>query len=228
VDVHELTAGYALDALDGDERETYEAHLAQCEPCRTELAELGDSIGALALGVVSPPPPAELRARILEAAAAERRNVVPLPERRRWLGAVAAAAACVAVGFGVWAATLNNSLDAERSARAAEHRAMQILADPRSERIALRKAGGMLAVDPTGQAALLVGGLPAAPSGKTYETWVIEPGSKPARAGLFDGGRQEAMLLDENVPKGATVAVTVERDGGVEAPTASPLFTAQT
>ena len=35
---NELTAAYALDALDAHEREDYEAHLAQCESCRAELA----------------------------------------------------------------------------------------------------------------------------------------------------------------------------------------------
>ena len=35
--IHELTAGYALDALDADERWAYETHLAECKRCREEL-----------------------------------------------------------------------------------------------------------------------------------------------------------------------------------------------
>ena len=35
--IHELTAGYALDVLDDDERWAYEAHLADCERCRADL-----------------------------------------------------------------------------------------------------------------------------------------------------------------------------------------------
>jgi len=61
MDVHELTAGYALDALHPEERETYEAHLAQCEPCRAELASLGETATTLAFGVTSPAPPERLR-----------------------------------------------------------------------------------------------------------------------------------------------------------------------
>ena len=61
MDVHELTAAYALDALDADERERYEEHLASCEECREELAALGETAAALAWGVESPEPPPALR-----------------------------------------------------------------------------------------------------------------------------------------------------------------------
>src|SRR5437762_8553694 len=40
--LHELTAPYALDALDADERRAYEAHPARCDRCRDDLAELSD------------------------------------------------------------------------------------------------------------------------------------------------------------------------------------------
>src|ERR1700716_4770443 len=85
MDIHELTAAYALDALDPEERVTYEAHLAQCARCREELASLGETATALAFGVTSPAPPERLRSQILAAATAERENVVPLPMRRPWL-----------------------------------------------------------------------------------------------------------------------------------------------
>ena len=48
-DHRELTAAYALDALDGRDRERYEAHLATCEECREELASFWTVSGALAL-----------------------------------------------------------------------------------------------------------------------------------------------------------------------------------
>jgi hypothetical protein len=47
--IHELTAGYALDALDSDERKAYEAHLAQCEHCQQELASFWTTTEALEL-----------------------------------------------------------------------------------------------------------------------------------------------------------------------------------
>ena len=111
--IHELTAAYALDALDEQDEREYEEHLARCPSCREELASLTEAATGLAYGVESPPPPPALRDRILEQARSERPNVVPLrrPAWRSWPIAVAAAAACAAIGLGIWAATLSRSLD---------------------------------------------------------------------------------------------------------------------
>ena len=139
MDVHELTAAYALDALDAHDTLAYEAHLSQCERCRDELSELSESATALAWAVDSPVPPATLRDRILDAAAAERVNVVTLPVRRPWVvrgtSAVAAVAACTAVGLGIWATTLSHAVAGEQRARATDARAIEILSDPASRRI---------------------------------------------------------------------------------------------
>ncbi|HET7567654.1 MAG TPA: anti-sigma factor [Gaiellaceae bacterium] len=230
--VHDLTAAYALDALAADEAEVYEAHLAQCERCREELASLTDTAGALAWAVDAPPPPARLREAILGAAAAERENVVPLRPRAlpfRLVSAAAAVAACVAVGVGVWAATLSHSLSRERAARASDATAVEILADDASRRASLSGGSGVVAVDPTGQAVLVVRRLPAAPSGKTYEAWVIPHGGSPVPAGTFAGGGGTSVVrLRATVPQGAVVAATVERAGGVQAPTTTPIFSATT
>lgn len=233
MDVHDLTAAYALDALDTDEREQYEAHLAQCERCRGELATLGEATTALALAVPAPAPPARLRSRILDAAAAERANVVPLPMRRVWLtratAAAASVAACAAIGLGVWGATVSNDLSQQKALNAQTELATQILLDPASQKTNLRGGQGMVAVDATGRAALVVDRLPAAPAGKTYEAWVIPPGGSAQRAGLFKGGGSMTMVpLEQNVPAGSVVAATVERSGGVSKPTGTPIFSAQT
>jgi anti-sigma-K factor RskA len=73
-----------------------------------------------------------------------------------------------------------------------------------------------------------VSGLPAAPSGKTYEVWVIPAGGTAQRAGLFDGGARSVVHLQRPVPNGAVVAATIERSGGTNAPTSQPVLTAQT
>jgi anti-sigma-K factor RskA len=229
---HELSAAYALDALDADEAEAFESHLGQCERCRAELPALTEAAVALAWAVESPAPPAGLRGSILEAAAAERTNVVPLPTRRPWVfratAAVAAVAACAAIGLGVWAATLSNSLSNERSKQASQATAVQILSDPASRRVALNGRSGVVAVDPAGQGVLVVQRLPRAASGKTYEAWVIPAGGKPKSAGLFrGGGPQTVVKLSRTVPHGAVVAATLERAGGVSAPTRTPFLSAR-
>jgi anti-sigma-K factor RskA len=229
MDIHELTAAFALDALDPDERETYEAHLAHCARCREELATLGETAAALAFGVTSPAPPEHLRTQILATAAAERENVVPMPERRPWLAIAAGVAACAAVGLGVWAGTLSTSLDRARATGAQAEVTAQVLADPDSQKVALSGGSGMLAVDPSGRGVLIVHRLPAAPAGRIYEAWVIPPGGAPRKAGLFrSGGSMTMVPLAESVPRGALVAATMEHAGGVDQPTEKPVFSAQT
>jgi anti-sigma factor RsiW len=225
--VHDLVAAYALDALDPEETRTYEEHLATCPECRQELAGLSRAAGALAYAVDSPPPPAALRGRILDAARAERGNVVPL--RPRWTVAakvVAAAAACVAIGFGIWAASLSRSLEHERGARAQADRALAVLSDPNASRTALTgSASGSLVVSESGEAVLVVSRLDPAPPGKTYEAWVIENG-KPFRAGTFAGGGDLSLLrLDRSVPNGARVAVTLEPTPGADQPSGPVVVT---
>ncbi|HEX2370170.1 MAG TPA: anti-sigma factor [Acidimicrobiia bacterium] len=61
---HDLAAAYALDALDAGERAEYEVHLAGCEQCRAEVAELRETAAQLA-GTVSEEPPSGLRDRVL-------------------------------------------------------------------------------------------------------------------------------------------------------------------
>jgi anti-sigma factor RsiW len=226
--VHDLTPAYALDALDEREREAYEEHLAQCEDCQRELATFSDAASSLAYVVDASPPPRELRARILERATAERSNVVPLHRRRAFqaLAAVAAVAAAVALGFGIWNASLHSQLGDERAAVADLRAAAAVLGDARGQRIPMGQNASVI-VTPSGAAALVANRLPAAPGGKTYEIWVIRNG-KPAPAGLFRGGHGvDVVRLDRPVPRQSLVAVTIEPKRGSEAPTSAPLMRAQ-
>ena len=207
--IHELAAGYALGALDDADRQAFVEHLAGCETCREELASLQDAAAALALAEEGPEPPPQLRDRLLAAVHREAEKVVPI-RRRQWRvpGAVAlAAAACLALGLGLWA-TLGPG-----GSRARE-----------PQKLALGGAPGTLEVSRTGHATLTVNRLAPAPAGKTYEVWVIRKGS-PEPAGVFArGGRNVSVELLKTVPKGSTVAVTLERAGGVQKPTGKPLF----
>lgn len=213
-DLHTLSAPYALDALTPDEREQFEEHLRTCDRCQAELAGLQDAAASLAFAVEGPVPPPVLRSAILDAARAERPNVVPLRPRRTFTSVAAAfavAASAAAVGFGVWAASLHNSLSSSRDA-------IRVLGDTASRHLPLGGSRGALVVAPSGEAVLAVR-LPKLASGKTYEAWIADPDAK--RAGQFDGA---AFTLPRHVSRGAQVMVTVERSGGVDAPTSKPLF----
>jgi anti-sigma-K factor RskA len=219
MDDHDLTAAYALDALDADERARYESHLATCERCREELQGFWQVSGSLARAAGGPAPPPELRERILAAAREERQNVVPLrPRRSRVLPAVAAVAAVALLAVGAWGVSLSRELDdAERLTA--------VLGDPNARTVASSEGHANLVVTPAGDAALIVRMLAPAPEGKDYEIWVLEDGV-PQRAGLFE--RPGPTLLERPVHRGQTVAVTLEPDGGLDAPSGEPLFTAST
>jgi anti-sigma-K factor RskA len=210
IGIHELSAAYALDALDGDDRREFEEHLTHCAECRDAVASFQEAASNLAFGAEMPPPPPELKGRILEQARRERSNVIPM--KRRWAlpaaATVAAVAASAAIVLGIWAASLHDELG------------------QRPEAVPISGASGSLIVTHDNEATLVVRDLPPAPAGKTYEAWVIQ-GGKPAPAGTFAGGDRVAFQLTRNVANGAVVAVTIERAGGVRQPTTNPLITSE-
>ena len=211
--IHDLSAAYALDALDADERRAFEDHLAGCERCREEVAAYSVAAEALAYAAGPADPPPMLRDRILVAARAERPNVVPL--RPRWLypvAAVAAVAACAVIGLGIWNVSLHNQLSNAQALQS----------------IPVSGAPGKLVVGSNGEAALVLYRLDAAPAGKTYEAWVIRGKRAPVPAGLFRGGGSTFFPIAGKVRKGSVVAVTVEPAGGSGAPTTKPFVVSQT
>ena len=228
--IHDLTAAYALNALDEDEETRYEAHLGHCPKCRDELASFEETAAALASAVEGPAPPVALRERILTQARSERPNVVTLPQRR-WAFPVAAtfaaAAATVAVGLGAWAWSVSSSLDEEREARERQETALAVMAGTRAEPYPVRGAEGTLVVASNREAALVLRDLEQAPEGKVYEAWVSADGAKMLPAGTFSASGETTIVpLARPVPAGGLVAVTLE-DRPVESPTGEPLFTAQ-
>ena len=211
--LHELTAGYALDALDPAETAAYEEHLAHCDACQAELASLAAAAGALGFAAEPAEPPPALREKILVTARAERSNVVPLRARSRaelGLRVVAAAATVAAVALGIWNLGLRDQLD--RS-----HQALQA--------VALHGAAGSVLLGPGGEGTMVIASIGAAPAGKTYEAWVILDG-KASPAGTFEAGTKTVVVhLQRPVPRGAIVAVTIEPAGGSQQPTRQPFIT---
>lgn len=225
-ELHELSAGYALDALEPEERDAFERHLADCPECQEELASFWEVAGALAVAAESASPSPDLRDRILADARAEKQTVVSLDSRRRVppvLAAITAVAAAVAIGLGIYAISLSNDLDSTRSALTAQENAAALLADPSATSVALQSGTGRLVVGSNGEAVLVLNDLPAAPAGKTYQAWIVDDAT-PVSAGTFESTNDQAVVpIAEDVPDGAVVAVTVEEAGGASSPTLPPL-----
>jgi Anti-sigma-K factor rskA, C-terminal/Putative zinc-finger len=73
-EIHGAVGAYVVNALDPDELEEFEAHLAVCPTCSREVVEFGETAAELSL-LASVPPPAALRGSILSAIS----EVRPLP-----------------------------------------------------------------------------------------------------------------------------------------------------
>ena len=197
-ELHDLAAAYALDALDPEDRWTYERHLDTCDRCRKEVASLREGAAQLAYAAEGPEPPRELRERMLRAAREERPAKVSMLGRRWMLPAAAlaaAAAAVAAVGLGLWANSLRDEVNRQRV-------------------VTLSGAPGHVVI--SGDEAALTACLRPAPANKTYEAWVIAD-KTPRPAGLFQGGCR-TFKLTRSVARGDTVAVTLESEGGADTP----------
>lgn len=156
-DYKEMLVPQALTALDHEEEQALEFHLAACSECREELDEWRENAAAISLTALPVEPSPQLRARIIESARAERKhlnsgptsNIIRLPKlgmrRRPWLrswGTLAAALAFLAIlaaVFVLWKqnnaakaelARLSNQVEENRQELAGEREAVDVLTTP--------------------------------------------------------------------------------------------------
>ena len=91
------------------------------------------------------------------------------------------------------------------------------------------KPKGKIFVNPTRGVLLIASNLPQAPAGKAYELWFIRNG-KPVRAGMFQSESDGSVMHMEHgsvdMKTTGAIAVTMEVDTGVDAPTSPILIVA--
>ncbi|WP_344190934.1 anti-sigma factor [Kribbella karoonensis] len=224
-DVHTLTGPYVLDALPDDERARFEAHLAGCTFCRTEVAELRAAAVKLATQVATPPPPG-LKADVMAAIEHVRQlpPVVhePAPLVRRRLGrrsvlALAAAGALVAASGGI-------AIDQYRGRTSAEQASRQVavvLAEPDARTVhGTVRGGGQATVvtsDRADKSVVVLHDLPTLPSGRTWQLWMIDPQQTAHSIGLAAGDL--TRVINGSTTGMTTFGLTVEPDGGSRTPT---------
>ncbi|HEV2798526.1 MAG TPA: anti-sigma factor [Nocardioides sp.] len=231
-DLHKLTGAYAVDALDDIERARFEQHLASCEDCRAEVAELRET-AALLTDSVAVTPPASLRDSVLAGIT----QIRPLPPEvpvhapvpahepagrgRSWLPFLVAAALALVAGIGA-AVTQPWATDDVPSLTAAE----QVLQAPDAEEvfIDLGEAGQATVVRSKSEdrAVIRTEDMVSAPEGKAYELWFIE-GDEFVAAGLMPDAADQTVVLDGPAAEAVAVGITVEPAEGSEQPTTEPI-----
>ena len=235
-EMHLLTGAYALDALDDIERAGFERHLRSCASCADEVIELREATTGLA-GRVAVNPPDYLRSRVMAQVSRTRQvspngpspsDVVRLrrPSLRRALATAAAAVVIAgAAGLGGVAWQSHQSAQDARVAAARAAELTQVLTDPdRQEASERSSVGGTAAVFAAGgKAVLATDQLPAPPSGKTYQVWVIDKSEKISSAGLLTLKDGRGQSLVTGFSEGDTVALSVEPAGGSKQPTTEPI-----
>ena len=238
-DLHALVGAYALDALDGAERDRFERHLRGCRACESEVRGFAATATALAMAAAAEPPPG-LKQRVLAAAAvtrqspptvakaAARRRPRTSAPRRAWLPRLAVSAAAAGLvaaavlgGITVWTQHQLTTVQAENQAIAA------VLAAPDAQIASARtSAGGIATVVASHSAGSIVftsAGLQALPPSKVYELWFLGKTARPA--GLLPPARagRTAPVLAAGLAVGDKVGVTVEPAGGSSSPTTTPI-----
>jgi anti-sigma-K factor RskA len=220
--LRDAAGAWVLGALDEDEAWRFSAHLEVCASCREEVERLRVASDALPLAVPYEPPPAELKARLMDIVEREARPVA-VPERgprfawlRGWQArpAFAAAAAALlllvggAVGFAV------------RGGGGQTTRLTALSVDSTKVR------GAAAELVRTGDAVeLRVTNMPAPPAGRVYQVWLQRDGRAPVPDAVFTVdrmGRGSVGVLGD-VKGAAKVLVTDEPRGGSDVPTRQPV-----
>jgi anti-sigma-K factor RskA len=228
---HRDDAGpWVLGALDEQDARAFVEHLESCPICRLEVAEL--QVVADVLPMAAPqlvPPPAlksrimsvvESEAQLLRAAGPEADRPPAAAdgrERRRFLGWLrplpAAVLATALLALGVVAGVLLSGGEDTIS-----HPGF----GPKGAQVALRVTGQHGVLD--------LRGMPAAPSGRVYQVWLIHGKDKPRPTHtLFtvpSDGRARVEIL-ESLKDTDQVLVTTEPPGGSRQPTSAPLMGAK-
>ena len=222
-ELHTLVGLYVVDALDDDERDRFEAHLADCPACQQEVAEFQATTGRLSQLMAERPPESVRAAIMARVASTPQESAAPPPDqlaaRRRSpmrlvAPALAVAAAVIALLLGIGWISSHRALERQQAISA-------VLTAPDAKSVELGGEGTMRVVySPTLDRSVVVAdGLADRPSDRTYALWFIGPGG-PEEAALFRTSDGRATKVLPRTPEGyQALGVTKEPAGGSATPT---------
>jgi len=246
-EIHGAVGSYVVNALDPDELDEFEAHLAVCPTCSREVHEFGETVAELSL-LTSVTPPEELRGSILAAvsqvrplppeplaeqapAEATAPSAAPVSERpidelalrrqqrrTRLLSVLVAAVMAAALALGGVVYGLVQSRQAQVAQQTA---ATELLTAPDVRTYSTTmKDGGQISfvVSKSLNRAMFVGkDLPAVGNDKRYQLWTLE-GERAIADNLVAGGGDRQQFFREGLNGITGLAVSVEDARGAQQP----------
>jgi anti-sigma-K factor RskA len=232
-DLHTLAGAYVLDAVDDVERAAFRRHLAECEACAQEVAELQETAGRLTDLTYQIPPPTmreEVLAKVsrtpqVRAGGPSRVDAPARPWRRRAALTLAAGIIIGAVGAGTYVLQEQRVRDERERVEAAEERAEQIdavLSAPDASLVRGPATGsGTVTVIGSRQLdqAVVVLELPTPDADQAYELWLGRGGALTS-AGVLPAREGSATALVDELGSADLVGVSLEPAGG--SPTGQP------
>jgi anti-sigma-K factor RskA len=220
---------YALGALDGQEKQAFEAHVPVCPACTQELSAAKRRALQLGLSAPAMAPQPQVKLALMEKVKAERKGAGPQavqvkPQKKRWglrfsFGFAIAAAVLAFATFELvridWErgkrinelqAQLNEAQTKAKLNSQAMEAMASVTAAPDSAMITLlQQAGG-----PPGQAhvmynarmglAVYSGQLAPAPSNKSYQLWLVPSSGAPVDAGLVESNQENGAVVVRLTP----------------------------
>lgn len=243
-EITELLGAAALHILSPAEQRVVDLHIAGCQVCASEVAELEEASALLAHAVPPARPPEGLRARVLAAATETPRHAEPLVapralERLRRLNpAWLAAAACLvlALGTAAWATRLEAQVAALGPKAARYDRIVGVL---ESDQLLQRelipvteglRAYGSVYLDPHSRTGMvMVHDLPTVDPGQGWQLWYLR-GTERVSGGMLrvgtDGTGYSIVTVPEDLEQFQQLGITREPLGGSLAPTTPRLMEA--
>jgi len=228
VDIHTLAGAYALDALDDIERAAFTRHMADCESCTTEVAELRETTTRLA-AASAVTPPARLRAQVLEQVSRTRQLSPPVPapratatasRSRRWLAAAAAGVLIAAGAAGATYAIQDHRVRVAQSQASESEQIKQVLGASDAKVASGQIDGGNVVVVTSSaldKSVVVVKSLPT-PGSQAYQLWMAF-GGEARSIGVLPAGASSTIRLIPDTNGASAFMISREPPGGSATPT---------
>jgi len=221
-ELHTLVGAYALDAVDDVERAAFGRHMAECESCAIEVAELRIAAGRLG-DLATEAPPARLKSAVL-AEISRTPQLTPKADGRRgaspWRRRAVAAVAAGVVAIGAGGVTYVVEDQRVRQAQQQSALVTSVLSAPDAVVRTTTVDGGTMTVvlSPSlDRGVAVASGLPSPGSGRAYQFWVIK--DRPVSVGMLAAGAGNGVEVFTGVRGAQAMALSKEPAGGSAAPT---------